>query len=190
MDRFEKMIGSNIRNVRLEKNLSQEALAEMCGFANTVLSAYENSRKVPKLSTIAIIAKKLGVSIERLYYGDDSSSFIISETDDGKKIVNAVYYLWESGIICYYESPMGGIGMPFTGLSSIDEIPRGMYLLLVKHYTPLKRLISSLNEFQKNKKTYSDPDKYLDMLKTSVAIEINNEIATTKQRKQKNNPKE
>ena len=109
MDKFEKMIGSNIRSVRLEKNLSQEALAQMCGFANTVLSAYENSKKVPRLCTIALIAKKLGVSIERLYYGDDSNSFIVSEPDEGKKIVNAVYFLWESGAICYYENQINEI---------------------------------------------------------------------------------
>lgn len=184
MDKFEKMIGSNIRSVRLEKNLSQEALAQMCGFANTVLSAYENSKKVPRLCTIALIAKKLGVSIERLYYGDDSNSFIVSEPDEGKKIVNAVYFLWESGAICYYENQMSG-NMMYMGALPGEEISRGMYLLLIKHIMPIRRLINSLNEFKSNKKTYPDPDKYLDILMTSVATEINNEIASEKMEKEK-----
>ena len=77
MDRFEKKIGENIRDVRQEKKLSQDALAKKCGFSNTTLSSYENSRKIPSLSTIAKIAKNLDVSIERLYYGDDNNAFII-----------------------------------------------------------------------------------------------------------------
>ncbi len=92
MSTLEKMIGKHIREIRTERGLSQEALAEMCGFSNTTLSSYENGRKNPSLDTIAIIAKKLKVSIERLYYGDENNSFIISEPDEGKKIVNSVYF--------------------------------------------------------------------------------------------------
>ena len=40
-----KDIGANIREVRLEKKLSQEKLANACGFANTMLSAYETGKK-------------------------------------------------------------------------------------------------------------------------------------------------
>ena len=87
MDKYEKNIGSNIREVRLERKLSQEKLADMCDFSNTTLSAYENSRKIPNLTTIAKIAKQLNVSIERLYYGDENSAFINSEPNEGKKIV-------------------------------------------------------------------------------------------------------
>ena len=184
MDKLEKMIGANIRSVRQEKNLSQEALAELCGFANTTLSAYENSKKVPKLRTVALIAKKLGVPIERLYYGDDSNSFIVSEPDEGKKIVNAIYFLWEIGVIYYYETPMPA-NMIYSRSSSGEEISRGMYLLLVKYCMPLRRLINSLNEFKSNRETYSDPDKYLEILMTSVATEINNEIASEKIEKEK-----
>ena len=59
-------IGKNIRIVRNEKGLSQEKLAQMCGFSNTTLSAYENSKKFPNLDTTATIARELNVSIERL----------------------------------------------------------------------------------------------------------------------------
>ena len=43
---YDDNIGKNIREVRLEKKLSQEELARKCGFSNTTLSAYENSRKI------------------------------------------------------------------------------------------------------------------------------------------------
>ena len=41
---------------------------------------------------------------------------------------------------------------------------------------PIKRFIKSLNEFERNKATYPDSEKYLEMLKASIATEINNEI--------------
>ena len=55
MNEFEIMIGKNIKEVRTQKELSQEVLAKKCGFSNTTLSSYENSRKIPSLTTIATI---------------------------------------------------------------------------------------------------------------------------------------
>lgn len=170
MDKYEKNIGKNIREVRLERKLSQEKLADMCDFSNTTLSAYENSRKIPNLTTIAKIAKQLNVSIERLYYGDENSAFINSEPNEGKKIVNSIYFLWEFGVIWYFENYSYGFQY------GIDENlrPRGVYLYLRKYDTPIKRFINSLNEFSSNKDTYPNPEQYLEMLKSSVATEINN----------------
>lgn len=85
MNDYETMIGKNIKEVRNQRQLSQETLATACGFSNTTLSAYENGRKIPNLVTIAKIAKQLNVSIERLYYGDENNAFIISAPDEGKK---------------------------------------------------------------------------------------------------------
>lgn len=179
MNEYEQMIGKHIRDVRMRKNLSQETLAKMCGFSNTTLSAYENSRKIPNLATIAKIAKELGVSIERLYYGDENSSFITSEADEGRKIVNSVYFLWKSHVIYYYENYIPGM---YPATYSQDDTDRaGLYLQLVKYSTPIKRLINSLNEYSRNEKTYTDPDKYLEMLFASVAAEINNEIEQEKE---------
>ena len=180
MDRFEKKIGENIRDVRQEKKLSQDALAKKCGFSNTTLSSYENSRKIPSLSTIAKIAKNLDVSIERLYYGDDNNAFIISEPDEGRNIVNSVNFLWKFNVIYYYDNYHAGT-YP-AELCQNDAGPRGVYLLLINYETPLKRLIHSLNEFRTNEDTYLDPEAYLDMLLTSVATEINNEIASGRRR--------
>lgn len=154
MTDFEKNIGRNIREVRLKNNLSQERLAGLCHLSNTTLSAYENGHKTPGLTTIARIAKQLHVSIDRLYYGDENISFLNSESDDGKKIVNAVYLLWKLQIIDMY-----------------DDSP--LSFVLKNDAFPLERLIRSLNEFERQKKTYKEPEQYLEMLKNSVAEEIN-----------------
>ena len=176
---YDDNIGKNIREVRLEKKLSQEELARKCGFSNTTLSAYENSRKIPNLSTIAKIAKVLEVTIERLYYGDENTSFIYSEPDIGKKVVNSVYFLWSEGIISYYER----FSYEYNALMEGDSNgPNGVFLYIHKYYPQIKRLISSLNEFDERKTTYDDPDNYLKILLASVAKEINDEIAKEKKK--------
>ena len=170
---YDEMIGKNIKEVRLSKALSQEALAKACDFSNTTLSAYENGRKIPNLVTIAKIAKQLNVSIERLYYGDENNAFIISEPDEGKKIVSSIYYLWKAGVISYYDNYI-------TGMTPDDycqaKEPTGVYLHLSDYSSQIKRLILSLNEFEAKKDTYPDQEKYLEFLLSSVATEINNEI--------------
>lgn len=174
MDNYEAMIGKNIKDVRIQRELSQEALAASCGFSNTTLSAYENGRKIPNLVTIAKIAKQLNVSIERLYYGDENNAFIISAPDEGKKIVNSVYYLWKAGVISYYENLMSG-GMSMNQYRQENEI-QGVFVNIQKFHLQIKRLILSLNEFEQKKETYPDQEKYLEFLLSSVANEINNEI--------------
>lgn len=171
MQDYEEHIGQNIREVRLKKELSQQAVADKCGFANTVLSAYENNKKIPSLTTIAVIAKALDVSIERLYYGDDNNAFINSVSDEGRKIVNSVYLLWELGVISYFEN------YNHEMYEYSDHVkPIGMYLYIRKYSTQIKRFINSLDEFERIKTTYQEPDKYLEMLKSSIANEINIEI--------------
>lgn len=177
MENYEDMIGKNIKVVRNERALSQETLARACGFSNTTLSAYENGRKIPNLVTIAKIAKQLNVSIERLYYGDENNAFIISAPDEGKKIVSAVYYLWQVGIISYYENYINGMD-PYN-YGQIKE-PKGVYIYLQRFHSQIKRLILSLNEFEAKRNTYPDQDKYLEFLLSSVATEINNEIKLEK----------
>ena len=175
---YTQSVGKNIRKVRNEKRLSQQALAEKCGFSNTTLSSYENAKKIPGLVTIATIAKNLGVSIERLYYGDENNSFISSVPDDGRKIVNALYFLWEKRVVFFSDQGqhLMGINMMF-GNENTDTA-----VILSRHITPVLRLLKSLNEFSMKKDTYADPNAYLEMLLSSVAAEINKEIAAEEHR--------
>ena len=170
MNKFETNIGKNIKEVRNERKLTQETLSNMCGFSNTTLSSYENGRKIPSLSTIAKIAKSLQVSIERLYYGDENKSFIISEPNEGKKIVNSVYYLWKCGVIHHCENVMGGT----IYVNNVElAYANGIYVRLDKFIEPIVRLVNMLNDYENRKNTYPDSNKYLDMVLDSTAIEIN-----------------
>lgn len=173
MINYEDSIGRNIKEVRKECRFKQEELSKKCGISSSTLSAYENSKKTPNLITIAKIAKALGVSIERLYYGDENISFINSVPDEGRKIVNCIYHLWELGVISYYEKFFTGI----PGFNSVENEQSGLFLRIDKHAMSIKRLINALNEFQSRKSTYADAEKYLEMLLDSFATEINESIA-------------
>ena len=168
---LDRYIGEHIKNVRKERGLSQQELSDKCGFSNTTLSAYENGRKIPNLITIANIARQLNVSIERLYYGDDNIAFINTVEDDGRKIVNSLFLLWSKDVVNYFEDYKY---MESMGIKGEDD---GFFLRIMKHTYPIKRLFNGLNEFRDKKDTYTDPEAYLEMLLSSVALEINKEIS-------------
>ncbi|MBO4652300.1 MAG: helix-turn-helix transcriptional regulator [Lachnospiraceae bacterium] len=170
MSTYEDNIGSNIREVRQKRRYSQEKLAELCGISNTTLSAYENSKKIPNLTTVAKISRSLGVSIERLYYGEKAVQ-VNDEPDEGKRIVYAVYTLWSLGVISYYESYTAGVMIHYDQNEAI-----GTMLVLNKFKDQIRRLIGLLDEFKIRRNTYPEPQKYLEMVLASVATEINEEI--------------
>ena len=160
-------IGPNIAQVRREKGLSQAKLHELTGISTTTLSSYENSKKIPNVSTLSRIAIGLGVSLDRLYYGDPDNAFITSTPDVGRRVVNAIYLLWEQGVISIYNYWQIGYP-PFSG-----ERPNRLVLYVNNYDEQIQRLIMSLDEYKAKKSTFSDPDQYLESIKTSVANEIN-----------------
>lgn len=63
--------GENLRAIRTERGLSQEALAQLLGTSKQVISRYENGQRSPKVNAAAKYARILGVSLTSLN-GDDS----------------------------------------------------------------------------------------------------------------------
>ena len=163
---YEDKIGANIRQVREKAKLSQSKLADKCGFSNTVLSNYETGKKIPSLQSIAKIAKQLNVTIDRLYYGDEAEAFITSAPDIGRKVVNAVYLLWEQGVVSlnnYFMGPPHNDGNKSNYLA----------LYVYKYSEQIQRLITSLDEYKEKRNTFDDPDQYLELILSSGANEIN-----------------
>ena len=167
MANYDEHIGVNIRNARKKAGISQRKLADKCDLSNTMLSNYETGKIIPSLTTLAKLAKQLNVTIDRLYYGDEAEAFITAEPDIGRKIVNAVYLLWEQDVISIYN--YWQIGYP-----PFSENKSNRLVLYVKKYDEqIQRLIMALDEYKAKRSTFNDPDQYLEMLLTSVANEIN-----------------
>lgn len=61
-----KALGSRIRKIRKQKNISQEKLAEIAGVCTTHISHIETGNTVPSLTTFVSIANALEVSADTL----------------------------------------------------------------------------------------------------------------------------
>ena len=61
-----KKLGSNIKKIRLAKNMSQGDLCRALQVDRAYMSNIENGKKNPTLATIERIANALEVSIDRL----------------------------------------------------------------------------------------------------------------------------
>lgn len=66
-------IGENIKRIRKEKGLTQKALGDKCGLADSAIRRYELGGANPKIETLRKIANALGVSLFQLTDGDYSS---------------------------------------------------------------------------------------------------------------------
>ena len=64
---IEKIFRANLKTVRLERGLSQTALAQRTGLLSSAISHFETGRRSPSLPNILKLAEGLDVSIDRLF---------------------------------------------------------------------------------------------------------------------------
>jgi len=57
-----EQFAENLREQRARAGLSQEALADVCDLHRTEISLLERSKRSPRLETIVILARGLGLS--------------------------------------------------------------------------------------------------------------------------------
>lgn len=62
-------LGQNMKRLRLEKDMSQQAICDVVGIKRSTYSNYENDIRVPKTKYIERIAQVLDVPMERFYEG-------------------------------------------------------------------------------------------------------------------------
>jgi len=56
-----RLVGENVRRIRLEKGLTQEQLAERSGFGQQYISDLERGRRNPTIVSLYELANALGV---------------------------------------------------------------------------------------------------------------------------------
>jgi transcriptional regulator with XRE-family HTH domain len=57
-----RLVGQNVKRVRLEKGLTQEQFSELSGFSQQYLSGLETGQRNPTVVTMYELAQALGVS--------------------------------------------------------------------------------------------------------------------------------
>jgi len=61
-------LGITIKNLRIQKGIKQNLLAEQCNISQTYLSQLENNVKEPNISTLRLISEKLGLPLPILFF--------------------------------------------------------------------------------------------------------------------------
>ena len=62
--------GKRLKELRIERGLSQQKLGEMLGFCNQTISFWENGSREPDLDTLLAIAHFFEVGVEELLIED------------------------------------------------------------------------------------------------------------------------
>lgn len=77
----QKKIGIFLKELRKEKNLTQEQLAEMLGVTNRSVSRWENGVNMPDFDLVIEIARYYDVSIEEILDGERKNEMIDKKTE-------------------------------------------------------------------------------------------------------------
>lgn len=77
----QKKIGTFLKELRREKQLTQEALAEILGVTNRSISRWENGVNMPDLDLVIEIANYYDVSVEEILDGERKSEMIDKKTE-------------------------------------------------------------------------------------------------------------
>ena len=64
---LQKKVGKRIKEIRVEKKITQQELADLCGIEPSNMSRLEAGRANATLSTIEIVSKNLGVEPFELF---------------------------------------------------------------------------------------------------------------------------
>jgi transcriptional regulator with XRE-family HTH domain len=72
--KIKEKVGNRIRELRLEKKLSQEALANIAEIDRTYMTSVENGRRNISIETLEKILVALGISFKNFYSHPDFSN--------------------------------------------------------------------------------------------------------------------
>ena len=142
---MDKTIGKRIAELRKNKGLKQENLAEMLGVSGQAVSKWENDQSCPDISLLPQLAQILGVTVDELLSGKkeeistvqvlpeeerknikDMMLRIVVDSNDGAKVrVNLPMAIVQIAVDC-------GMGMPqVSGNDALKKIDWDQIMNLV-----------------------------------------------------------
>ncbi len=76
-----KVIGKRIKELRLEKSLTQEKLAEICNLSISHISLIESGKRNASLDTLIKLGNNLGVTVDKFLKGYQKNDLIVYKAD-------------------------------------------------------------------------------------------------------------
>ena len=102
-------ISKNIKKLRAERNLTQDALAEKVHVTRQAISSGENDKTKPDIEALEKLAEVFGVDIEELIYGEKKEVIISQEKTTEKNRIKIILAIVGSLLVAF------GLALVFFG---------------------------------------------------------------------------
>ncbi len=102
-------ISKNIKKLRAEHNLTQDALAEKIHVTRQAISNWENDKTKPDIEALESLAEAFGVDIEELIYGEKKEVIISQEKTTEKNRIKVILAIVGSLLVA------SGLALVFFG---------------------------------------------------------------------------
>ena len=160
----QEKIGTFLKELRKEKNMTQEQLAEKLNVNNRTISRWENARTMPDFDMMIELAKLYDVSIEELLNGERTADMMDKQTEETlyhiadytnaekeRLLKNQHFFAWVGVIAWIIFLTLQFLGLADEGItediaSFAAGIAFGMSILAVIYSS---RHISKIQEMQK-----------------------------------------
>ncbi len=121
-----------LQELRKQKGITQEELAESLYVSRTAISKWESGRGYPNIDSLKIIASFFGVTIDELLSGDELLTIAEEDTKQKEKhFRDLVFGLLDCSIAMFFF-------LPFFG-QTVDGILQEVSLLSLNEITPYLR---------------------------------------------------
>ncbi len=120
-------VSKNIKKLRTDRGLTQDALAEKICVTRQTISSWENSRTLPDIEMLEHLAEVFEVGVEELIYGEKKKIGLEPPKSDKRKIMNIVF--------ATLGSLLTATGLIIIFVAFFDKIPDILLMLLC--YVPL-----------------------------------------------------
>ena len=84
---MEKTLGKRIAELRKERGLKQDVLAEKLAISSQAVSKWENDQTCPDISVLPLLAEILGVTVDKLLTGKDPAPIVQLAPQEKKDLV-------------------------------------------------------------------------------------------------------
>ena len=158
-------IGKRLKDAREKAKLTQYQLEKQTGISSSQISAFENGRKSIGLQSLSKIALATNCTMDEIYFGSPSSKPVNSAINKGELVVNCAVALFYEGVIqyCLIEKE-----------NNYQIEPNYFYAMQFGKYCDIiEDMIQRLDDFEKNKDNYPDPQSFKDQIVASAIKQIN-----------------
>ncbi len=128
-----------LQELRKQKGLTQEKLAEILYVSRTAVSKWESGRGIPSIESLKAVSKYFSVSIDELLSGDEL--LLIADADSKKKenrTRDLVFGLLDCSMIMFLFLPLFGQrvteiikDVSLLSLSGVETYTKALYFIVV-----------------------------------------------------------